>query len=113
VGHSHAKKPSDVLSRIQTAEILSRLAYLVYLPPKELLKPSKTCQGRQLLSGQVKHFDRREEFFQSSIMEALLKIVYPEKIIGRTGTGCVSTSNDNNSRSNLIEINGRAAGRGL
>lgn len=46
-------------------------------------------------------------------MEALLKIIYPEKIIGGTGTGCVSTSNDNNSRLNLIEMNGRAAGHGL
>jgi len=45
-------------------------------------------------------------------MEALLKIVYPEKIIGGTGTGCVSMSNDNNSRSNLVDMNGSAAGSG-
>ena len=46
-------------------------------------------------------------------MEALLKIVYPEKIISGAKTGYVFTPNNNNSWSNLIEIDGRAAGRGL
>lgn len=44
-------------------------------------------------------------------MEALLEIVYLEKIIGGTGAGCVSTSNDNNSWSNLVEMNGSAVDR--
>lgn len=43
-------------------------------------------------------------------MKALLKIVYPEKIIGETETGCVSMSNDNNSQLNLVEMNEHTAG---
>jgi len=45
-------------------------------------------------------------------VEALLEIVYLEKIIGGTGAGFVSTSDDNGSWSNLIEMNGSAAGSG-
>jgi len=38
-------------------------------------------------------------------VKTLLKIVYLEKIIDGTETDCVSTSNDNNSRLNLVEMN--------